>query len=163
MKSTRIIRGKANSSRCRNRSEQAIYVFTYTTRHNRSTSTTIHRPMSRSRAASARCRGFARPCSHSCNVRVDTLSFSAASLCDRLCRSRHLYNRSPNLTAWLPAPIAPDVFCSSFKHQFAKVVTISIIYVIHIDHCAGAIPRRRKGGGDCGIQFGCNIRDPRIW
>ena len=56
-----------------------------------------YRPMSRSRAASARCRGFARPCSHSCNVRADMLSFSAASLCDRLCRSRHLYNRSLNL------------------------------------------------------------------
>jgi len=30
-------------------------------------------------------------------------------------------------------------------------VTISIIYVIHVDHCAGALPRRRKGGGDWGI------------
>jgi hypothetical protein len=57
-------------------------------------------------------------------------------------------------TAWLPAPIVPDVFCSSFKLQLAKVMTISIIYVIHVDHCVGAIPRRRKGGGDWGIQFG---------
>ena len=40
-------------------------------------------------AVRAKPRGAARPCSHSCNVRFEICNFNAASLCDKLFRSRH--------------------------------------------------------------------------
>jgi hypothetical protein len=52
-----------------------------------------------STASNARCLGRARPCSHSCNVRVDIRSFKVPSFCEKSFFFRHLYSRSANETA----------------------------------------------------------------
>lgn len=45
-------------------------------------------------ASHARCVGSARPCSHSCRVRLETCNFIAASLCEKSCFFRQAKSRS---------------------------------------------------------------------
>ena len=55
--------------------------------------------MAFSMAVRARPRGAARPCSHSCSVRFEICNFNAASLCDKLFRSRHARSLRGNAPA----------------------------------------------------------------
>jgi hypothetical protein len=59
------------------------------------TAETIYRPILSRSASSARWRGVARPCSHSCNVRRETLSFSAACDWERSFLFRQAANAGP--------------------------------------------------------------------
>ena len=57
----------------------------------------LYRPITAAMASIARCRGAARPCSHSCKVRFEIRIFIAASLCDKSFLSRHSQSRSLKL------------------------------------------------------------------
>ncbi len=50
-------------------------------------------------AVRAKPRGAARPCSHSCSVRFEICNFNAASLCERLFRSRQARSLRGNAPA----------------------------------------------------------------
>jgi len=81
-------------------------------------------------AVRAKPRGAARSCSHSCSVRLEICNFNAASLCERLFRSRHARSLLGN------APAA-NLWCRTWSGSVPKAILECYTWITYSIKSAG--------------------------